>query len=273
MLTTKPDWVTEAIPANDGDYSSPAFLSSRILYYSVSGGEDVQCIGRATAYGDGPNITWTDSGSPVTCTYNTKEKSKTDKPWSAHPAVFVDDTDSHYLVYGGGTIWLTQLDPATGRQIEDNFWSHNDTSYSFLAKGPILSKNTDENEWIEAPFIHKKDGFYYLLITSFESVDFPHKIRVGRATNVTGPYIDKEGVDMKDGGGSVLMKENGRDNIGVGRAAVFTEGGRDWLSYHYYDGYYAGLPWVEVRRLDWEEGWPLVTQERFNSSTYKPSKL
>ena len=275
MLTTKPDWIMEAIPSNKGMYSAPSFLSSRILYYSVAGEEesDMQCIGRATASGAGPNITWTDSGAPVTCTYNTKENSKIDMPRSTDPAVFVDDDDSHYLVYGGGTIWMTELNPATGRQIEDSFWRHNDTSYHFLAKGPILSKNADESEWIEAPFIHKREAFYYLFVTVFEAIDSPHEILVGRATNLTGPYKDKEGVDMRDGGGSVLMKENGRDNIGVGHAAVFTEGGRDWLSYHYYDGYYAGLPWMEVRRLGWEEGWPLVTQERFNSSSYRPSKL
>ena len=29
-----------------------------------------------------------------------------------------------------------------------------------------------------------------------------------------------------------------------------------------------GLPWVEVRRLQWEAGWPVVTEERFNVTAY-----
>ena len=29
---------------------------------------------------------------------------------------------------------------------------------------------------------------------------------------------------------------------------MWSEGGRDWLSYHYYDGEQDGKPWVEVRQ-------------------------
>ena len=82
-----------------------------------------------------------------------------------------------------------------------------------------------------------------------------------------GLYLDKQGVAMTDGGGSLLIERDGR-YIGPGHAAVFSEGGRDWFSYHYYDGNREGLPWVEVRRMEWEEGWPVVMEERFNSTAY-----
>ena len=55
----------------------------------------------------------------------------------------------------------------------------------------------------------------------------------------------------------MLLKREGR-YIGPGHAGVFTEGGRDWLSFHYYDGEREGLPWLEVRRLVWEDGWPTL---------------
>ena len=65
----------------------------------------------------------------------------------------------------------------------------------------------------------------------------------------------------------MLLKREGR-YIGPGHAGVFTEGGRDWLSFHYYDGEREGLPWLEVRRLVWEDGWPRVTEERFDPDAY-----
>ena len=57
-------------------------------------------------------------------------------PNSIDPAVFSDASDgSHHLVYGGNRIWLTELDPDTGSQIEGNWWEENDPAYHFLAKG------------------------------------------------------------------------------------------------------------------------------------------
>ena len=44
--------------------------------------------------------------------------------------------------------------------------------------------------------------------------------------------------------------------------------GNDWLSYHYYDGDRDGLPWVDIRKIEWANGWPKVTEERFSADDY-----
>ena len=98
-------------------------------------------------------------------------------------------------------------------------------------------------------------------------MDSTYEIHVGRSEVVSGPYRDQAGVLMTEGGGSLLLARSGRF-IGPGHAGIFSEGGRQWFSYHYYDGEREGLPWVEVRRLDWDQGWPTVTQERFNATAY-----
>ena len=73
---------------------------------------------------------------------------------------------------------------------------------------------------------------------------------------------------MTDGGGALLLERKGRF-IGPGHASVSSEGGRDWLSYHYYDGNHEeGLPWIATRRLKWKNGWPKVTRERFNATAF-----
>ena len=45
----------------------------------------------------------------------------------------------------------------------------------------------------------------------------------------------------------MLLKREGR-YIGPGHAGVFTEGGRDWLSFHYYDGEREGRRVMEAER-------------------------
>ena len=90
---------------------------------------------------------------------------------------------------------------------------------------------------------------------------------MGRSERRTGPYLGKNGTPMTEGGGSLLLKKDGRF-IGPGHAGIFSEGGKDWFSYHFYDEDRDGLPWVEVRRPQWEAGWPKVTNERFNATAY-----
>merc|ERR1711892_78803 len=169
LLKAKPAWVKEEIPSNGGAYWAPAFLSPRILYYSVSGGEEVdaQCIGLATATGTAPDLAWTDSGEPITCTFNAESNNAINMPNSIDPAVFIDDDGSQHLVYGGGRIWITELDRVSGKQIEENWWSKEDPKYHFLAKGPPSVEDPGETSWIEAPFIHKQEGYYYLFVNWF----------------------------------------------------------------------------------------------------------
>ena len=54
------------------------------------------------------------------------------------PAVFVDTDGSQYLVYGG--------------KVEGNWWSEDDPTYHYLAKGPQSLEDPEETVWIEAPF-------------------------------------------------------------------------------------------------------------------------
>lgn len=47
LFTSKPDWIDEELPGNDGAFWAPALITSRIMYYSVASmNDDAQCIGR-----------------------------------------------------------------------------------------------------------------------------------------------------------------------------------------------------------------------------------
>ena len=241
------------------------------MYYSVNSmTSDAQCVGLATATGTAPSLTWTDSGEPITCSFDPESNTEINMPNSIDPAALEDEDGSQHLVYGGGRVWLTELDPVTGSQVEENWWDETDPTYHYLARGPDSREDPGETEWVEAPYLYKHDGFYYLFVNWFgccAGLDSTYEIHVGRSEERTGPYTDKDGLAMTDGGGSLVLAKAGRF-IGPGHAGIFSEGGREWFSYHYYDGERDGLPWVEVRRIQWEGGWPVVTDQRFNATAY-----
>ncbi|MEJ7682144.1 MAG: family 43 glycosylhydrolase [Segetibacter sp.] len=91
------------------------------------------------------------------------------------------------------------------------------------------------NAAIEAPFIFKKDKYYY----QFVSWDYccraeksTYKVVVGRSEKVTGPYIDKNGVSMFIGGGSLVVQGDNKNWFGAGHNSTYTFNGQDYIVYH-----------------------------------------
>ena len=86
--------------------------------------------------------------------------------------------------------------------------------------GPL--EDVGDGEWIEASFIYKKGQYYYLFVNWFgccNGIDSTYEIHMGRSLHVNGPYVDKNGIDMREGGGSLLLQEEGRF-IGPGHAGI-----------------------------------------------------
>ena len=85
-----------------------------------------------------------------------------------------------------------------------------------------------------------------------------YNVRVGRGDKVTGPYLDKDGKDLRDGGGTLLLDTDG-PFVGPGQPAVFSDGGRQWLSFHFYDATARGRGTLALRPLAWgDDGWPVA---------------
>ncbi|TWH30959.1 hypothetical protein [Isoptericola variabilis] len=57
-----------------------------------------------------------------------------------------------------------------------------------------------------------------------------YHVQVGRSRNLTGPYVDREGVPLLDGGGTVVLETDG----GAGGQDVIREFGRYYMVNHYY---------------------------------------
>lgn len=66
-----------------------------------------------------------------------------------------------------------------------------------------------------------------------------YSIRVGRATNIRGPYVDKNGMKLTESGGTIVYGSNHGDVYAPGGLGVLTEIGtdQDILYYHYCESF------------------------------------
>jgi len=241
VFDEKPAWVTTTNPAEPDTLWAPdiSFFGGQYhLYYSASSfGSNVSCIGHATSSSLDPP-TWHDRGS-VICSSSSDD-------WNAiDPAAHVDSDGDVWLAFGSfwSGIKLTRLASDGSR----------------LGSG-LISLSTRANTAVEAPYIVRHGEYYYL----FESVDScckgaasTYKMMVGRATNITGPYVDKAGTPLLSGGGTLLV-ESGERWKGPGHNTILRTPAGDWYNvYHSYDATRGGWPTLRIAELKWgPDGWP-----------------
>jgi len=178
--------------------------------------------------------------------------------WNAiDPNLVLDENNQPWLAFGSfwSGIKLRKLDHATGK-----LSSQDQTLYS-LASRPGVSGA------IEAPYIIRKNGYYYLFV-SFDfccrGKDSTYNVRVGRSRRLTGPYVDRSGKPMMEGGGTLVVAGSGRW-AGTGHCAVLQEKNRDWLVYHAYDTEWHGVATLRISALRWDsEGWPVSFSPSFS---------
>jgi arabinan endo-1,5-alpha-L-arabinosidase len=88
-----------------------------------------------------------------------------------------------------------------------------------------------------------------------------YNVRVGRSDSLTGPYVDREGVPLTEGGGTLILSEYGQWK-GPGHNGVFVEDGVYWMVYHAYDSNQIGVPKLRIESIGWDsEGWPMLSSQ------------
>ena len=259
VFKTSPDWAVKAVPGYNGHTWAPdiSFHNGRYyLYYSVSlFGKNRSCIGlltNKTLDPQDPAFRWEDQGMVLRSVPGRD-------PWNAiDPNLIIDEKGLPWLSFGSfwNGIQILQLERSYKKPVEG-------TTPQTIASRVKATGIPDAGGAIEAPFIFRKGAFYYLFASwdyCCKGWDSNYKVVTGRSRQIAGPYLDKEGHPMAQNGGSVFVRGDGREWMGIGHNAVFTDtDGTDYFVAHGYDGYDNGKPKLLIRKIRWDQaGWPFL---------------
>lgn len=250
-----PTWIADALGSKPRSLWAPDityFNGKYHLYYAASSfGSNNSLIALATNRTLDPTQSgykWVDEGMIIHST-------KTDD-WNAiDPQLSFDKEVTPWLAFGSfwSGIKLRRVDLHTGKL------SPSDTTLYAIAARPGLNGGGA----IEAPAIIRHHNYYYLFV-SFDfccrGVKSTYKIAVGRAKNITGPYVDKQGKRMEQGGGTVILTGDER-HVAAGGQSVYLDGNTFRLVYHYYDARDGGKSKLQISEIKWtKDDWLTVIQ-------------
>jgi arabinan endo-1,5-alpha-L-arabinosidase len=288
VFATPPQWTFGVAPDFRNHIWAPSIWfhdGQYYIYYSISSfgrnGSAIGVVTNKTLHPDDPDFEWVDHGIVV-------ESVPGRDMWNAiDGALAFDDEGGPWLVFGSHWmgIKLVKLETDLKRVAatpagnewytvaqRDRYWrlherdagdSENpELNYRELYSDQTFQMNRRSlSSSIEAPFIFRKDGYYYLFVSwdrCCRGVDSTYKVVVGRSRQITGPYLDNTGQDMNHGGGTLVVKGNQKYS-GVGHNSVYTFDDVDYLVAHAYDLANAGRSKLIVAEIEWDrDGWPTV---------------
>ena len=266
MFDKLPEWALKEIPDARGAWAPDiSFYNGQYhLYYSVSRfGRNDSAIGLATNKTLDPNdpdYKWVDRGLVVrSYEGSTVRCPSREDNWNAIDANLVIK-DKHNIWLCWGSFWsgikMRRVDPETGKL------SDRDTTIYSIASRPRTDsdKTPSTEDAIEAPFIIRHGGYWYLFVSfdlCCQGAKSTYKVMVGRSRGITGPYIDKDGRPMTEGGGTLVIEATSPNWRGPGHPAVLQESSGDFLLFHAYNGQ-TGRSELKISTIVWEDGWPRV---------------
>ncbi|MBP2435889.1 arabinan endo-1,5-alpha-L-arabinosidase [Microbacterium amylolyticum] len=242
----KPEWLREEVPGVDNVWAPELYHhdDTWYLYYSGSTfGQNTSAIGVATNTSLDPaadDYEWVDHGVVV-------QSSSGDWFNAIDPGVVEDTDGTPWLVFGSfwGGIQMVEIEWPSGKPVDG-------------AEQFTVADRVDPPNAIEAANVFERGGDYYMIYSRdscCRGTDSTYNMAVGRASDVTGPYLDRDGVPLLEGGGTPLLETEG-DRIGPGGQSVWG----DTLAFHFYNAEHNGAHELAFRQLSWDsDGWPSVS--------------
>jgi arabinan endo-1,5-alpha-L-arabinosidase len=252
VFAQNPGWIALMVP-KAGDLWSPCVLAwngTIHLFYAASWlSTTCACIGHATASSIAPVQTFVDDGIPVICSNSTttcvdQSLTSTDPFTAIDPAVILDEAENPWMVFGSweSGIQMIALD-RDGTRLDPN-----------TKPAVVAARAPGDSRAIQAASLYHFRDYYYLFVSFDGSPN--HVLRVGRAKKVTGPYLDSDGKDMKDGGGRLVLQGDASFK-GPGSNMVFDDQKQRLNVYHAYDATQSDKVTLRIAEIVFDnDGWP-----------------
>ena len=275
VMTVIPGWTADSVRGFNSHVWAPDVIQWHgrwwLAYSCSTFGKNSSAIGLLSSRSLAANL-WKDEGC-IVCSHEWKKGSNglmTGDNWNAiDPNFVIDDADQPWLVWGSfwDGIQLARLDStmhiAKGekpRTIARRF----DRNYKPSEANPT-SKFAGTNA-IEAPFIYKHGDYYYLFVSwdyCCRGARSNYRVAVGRSKNVSGPYFDRTGTDMANGGGMLFLEGDKQQWEAAGHCAAYTFNDEDIFICHGYSTSQNGAAMLIQRAISWTtDGWPELTSEK-----------
>ena len=262
VMTVIPQWTRDSVPGFTNHVWAPDIIRWHdrwwLAYSCSTFGKNGSAIGLLSSSSLKSPI-WNDEGCIVT------SREQRDN-WNAiDPNFIIDEDDQPWLVWGSfwDGIQMARLDTtmhlAKGeipRTIARRY------SPKDLNRMPNPTSQYAGTNAIEAPFIMKHGGYYYL----FVSWDYccmgsksTYRVVVGRSKTVDGPYVDRDGEDMREGGGTPVIAGDKKEFEALGHCAAYHYDDKDIFICHGYSIAHNGASILVQRPIRWTaDGWPEI---------------
>lgn len=252
VFAALPAWAKVEVPHTDSCWAPDiSFFDGQYwLYYACSTfGSNHSVIGLATNSTldpADPGYRWQDRGLVL--------RSQTSDDFNAlDPNRVIEREGRHWLAFG--SFWtglkIIELDPNSGLPLPE-------------AQRHDIARRPKPPDAIEGVFIIQRAGNFYLF-ASFDfccrGADSSYYTVVGRSPNILGPYVDKSGKPLLEGGGTLVLAAGAGETRwrGPGHIAILRDAGKDYIVYHSYDADHNGRPTLRIAPMGWtEDNWPVA---------------
>lgn len=271
VMTVIPRWATDSVPGFSNHVWAPDVIRWHdkwwMAYSCSTFGKNGSAIGLISTKSLHSNI-WKDEGCIVTShTYHRDaDGTESGDNWNAiDPNFIIDENDQPWMVWGSfwDGIQMARLDSsmhiAKGEKPRTIARRYAPDCTNVAANPTSRFAGTNA---IEAPFIYRHDGYYYLFVSwdyCCQGAKSNYRVAVGRSKNVCGPYLDRDGKDMLMGGGNLFLEGDKKEWEAAGHCSVYNFDGEDIFVCHGYSVSAGGMALLIQRTISWTpDGWPIL---------------
>ena len=260
VMDSIPAWTQTTVPGFRDHVWAPDIIQWHgkwwLMYSCSTFGKNTSAIGLMTTTSLADPL-WKDEGCVV--------KSKTEDSFNAiDPNIVIDDKDNPWLTFGSfwDGIQLVKLDKTMhiAKKAKPKTIARRYGNPMPKLENPT-SKYAGVNA-IEAPFIFKHNGWYYLFVSwdyCCRGEKSNYRVVVGRSKKVKGPYFDREGKDMSKGGGTLFLEGDKKEFEAAGHCSAYHFEGKDIFVCHGYSVPLHGQSILIQREMQWTaDGWPYL---------------